>query len=139
MAEGILRDKVQRLDLPWRTDSAGTSDYHVGEAPDKRARSAMKRMGSDISDLRARQFTVEDFDSFDLILAMDTSNLENIMRMAPNGDRAAKARLIMDYLPTHPTREVPDPYFGDDEGFLEVFEMLDAACDALIDQVHKGG
>lgn len=139
MAEGIMRDKVRQLELPWETDSAGTGDYHVGEAPDKRARSAMQRMGSDISDLRARQFTAGDFDAFDLILAMDASNLANMHRLAPDKERAAKARLIMDFLPEHPLREVPDPYFGGDEGFVEVFEMLDAACDALIEQVRNGG
>lgn len=137
MAEGILRHRAQERDLTIVTDSAGTGDYHVGEAPDRRAQAAMRRYGIDISDLRARQFTVSDFDRFDLILAMDISNLRNISRLAPDARLAAKARLVMDHAPGHPEREVPDPYFGGDEGFDHVYRMLLEACDRVLDTVEQ--
>ena len=128
MAEGILRDMIQKHGLGWSTDSAGTGDYHVGEQPDKRAMKTMRERGIDISDLRARHLRSSDFEEFDLLLAMDASNLRNMRAVAPNAELAAKAKLIMDYAPSHAQREVPDPYFGGDEGFVEVFEMLTVAC-----------
>lgn len=135
MAEGILRHKARERGLAIGTDSAGTSNYHVGEAPDPRAQAAMRRMGIDISDLRARQFTTADYQHFDLILAMDASNLENMLALAPNAELAQKARLVMDHAPAHPLREVPDPYFGGDEGFDAVFHMLSDACDRILDEL----
>ena len=137
MAEGILRDMIQKENLPWTTDSAGTGDYHVGEAPDKRAQKAMKDREKDISDLRARQIRPSDFEEFDLLLAMDASNLKNMRAIAPNDELAKKARLIMDHAPEHELREVPDPYFGGDEGFVEVHDMLTIACSNLIADVRS--
>lgn len=136
MAEGILRDMIARHGLGWRTDSAGTGNYHAGEGPDHRAVKTMLERGIDISDLRARQLRPADFEEFDLLLAMDASNLENMRRLAPTPGLAAKARLIMDHAPTHPLREVPDPYFGGEEGFVDVFNMLAIACANLIDDVR---
>ena len=132
MAEGILRDMIKKDGLGWSTDSAGTGDYHVGEQPDKRAMKTMRERGIDISDLRARHLRSSDFEEFDLLLAMDASNLRNMRAVAPNAELAAKAKLIMDYAPSHAQREVPDPYFGGDEGFVEVYEMLTVACTKLI-------
>lgn len=137
MAEGILRHLARERGIAIRTDSAGTSDYHVGEAPDHRAQAAMKRKGIDISDLRARQFVAHDLEEFDIILAMDASNLQNMQKLAPNAALAAKARLIMDHAPEHPLREVPDPYFGGDEGFDAVYHMLVDACNALLDDLEQ--
>ncbi len=137
MAEGILRDMIAKEDLPWSTDSAGTGDYHVGEAPDKRAVKAMKDRDIDISDLRARQLRPQDFEEFDLLLAMDASNLRNMQAVAPNAELAKKARLMMDFAPDHTLREVPDPYFGGDEGFGEVYEMLTIACRNLMNHVQR--
>ena len=137
MAEGILRDMVAKQALPWRTDSAGTGDYHVGEAPDKRAVRAMHDKGIDIIDLRARQLRPSDFEEFDLLLAMDASNLKNMQAVAPSEELAGKARLMMDYAPELPLREVPDPYFGGDEGFVAVYEQLTVACRNLIDHAKR--
>ena len=137
MAEGILRDMIAEEGLPWSTDSAGTGDYHVGEAPDKRAVKAMKDRDIDISDLRARQLRPQDFEDFDLLLAMDASNLRNMLAVAPNVELAKKARLMMDYAPDHALREVPDPYFGGEEGFREVHEMLTIACRNLMNDVQR--
>ncbi|WKZ67367.1 MAG: low molecular weight protein-tyrosine-phosphatase [Flavobacteriales bacterium] len=137
MAEGVLRHLARERGLSITTDSAGTGDYHVGEAPDHRAQAAMRRQGLDISDLRARQFTPEDFDRFDLLLAMDGDNLRNMLRLAPSPAHAAKARLIMDHAPGNPLREVPDPYFGGEEGFDAVHEMLLEACTNLLNDVRR--
>lgn len=137
MAEGILRHMIAEQGLDWRTDSAGTGNYHVGEQPDKRAMKAMRERGIDISDLRARQLRATDFEEFDLLLAMDASNLRNMRQVATSHELAKKACLMMDYAPAHPLREVPDPYFGGDEGFVEVYEMLTVACRNLIEDVRR--
>jgi protein-tyrosine phosphatase len=137
MAEGILRHMIRERGLDWLTDSAGTGHYHVGEQPDRRAMKAMKGHGIDISDLRARQLRATDLEAFDLLLAMDADNLRNIRQLAPSMALAAKARLIMDHAPAHPLREVPDPYFGGDEGFEAVYHMLTTACVNLIDDVKR--
>lgn len=137
MAEGVLRHLARERGMAITTDSAGTGNYHIGEAPDLRAQAAMKRMGMDIADLRARQFVQADFDRFDLVLAMDADNLRNMQQMAPSPEHASKARLIMDIAPAHPLREVPDPYYGDDADFDAVGEMLLEACNKLLDDVRN--
>lgn len=135
MAEGVLRHRAQERGITILTDSAGTGDYHVGEAPDRRAQAATKKQGMDISDLRARQFVPEDYDRFDILLAMDADNLRNMHRIAPTPQHRSKAMLLMDHAPDHPLREVPDPYFGGDEGFDQVFAQLDIACQRLLDGI----
>ncbi|MCW5897982.1 MAG: low molecular weight phosphotyrosine protein phosphatase [Flavobacteriales bacterium] len=136
MAEGVLRHRARERGITIVTDSAGTGDYHVGEAPDKRAIAAMRRQGIDISDLRARQFSVEDYQRFDLIVTMDASNTRNVLRLAPDQTLARKVKPILDYAPHLPHREVPDPYYGGEEGFDEVYDMLVEACDAVLDEVE---
>ncbi len=138
MAEGILRNMISEHGLGWQTDSAGTGNYHVGEQPDKRAMKTMRERGIDISDLRARHLRASDFEEFDLLLAMDANNLQNMRQVAPSRELAKKARLMMDYAPDHALREVPDPYFGGEEGFVEVYEMLTEACTNLIADVRRG-
>lgn len=137
MAEGILRHLAQERGIAITTDSAGTGNYHVGEEPDHRAIAAMERYGIGIRDLRARQFKEMDFEDFDIILAMDASNLANMLKLAPNAELANKARLVMDHAPEHLEREVPDPYFGGDEGFDHVYHMLVEACNAVLDGVEE--
>ncbi|MBK9628688.1 MAG: low molecular weight phosphotyrosine protein phosphatase [Flavobacteriales bacterium] len=132
MAEGILRDMIQKQGLAYTTDSAGTGDYHVGEVPDQRAIRSMRDHGIDISDLRARHFRPSDFHGFDVLLAMDKSNLTNMLAIAPDEASKKKARLMMDHAPIHPLREVPDPYFGGDEGFEQVYRMLSEACSNML-------
>ena len=94
----------------------------------------MRRFGIDISDLRARQVSAQDFARFDHLLAMDEENLLDLRALAPDHETASRARLIMDLVPEHRLRHVPDPYYGTDDGFEEVYRMLDAACDRLIDR-----
>lgn len=136
MAEGVLRHLAQQEERAIIIDSAGTGDYHIGEPPDPRAQAAMLRNGIDISELRARQFSAADFERFDLLLAMDADNLRNMLRLAPSEAHTRKARLIMDLDPTHKLREVPDPYFGGNEGFDAVYSMLYRACTNLLNDVE---
>ena len=136
MAEGILRDMAKKRGVSVTTDSAGTIKSHVGEAPDHRATACMLRHGSDISDLRARQVEPADFHEFDLLLAMDRDNLEGLRRIAPEAALIPKAKLMMDYAPMHPMREVPDPYFGGDEGFEIVHRMVTTACTNLLNELE---
>lgn len=138
MAEGLIRHKARLRGVPLETDSAGTIDHHAGEAPDARAQRCMRVHGIEIGDLRARQVRPSDFHAFDLLLAMDADNLAGLHRLAPDAALAPKARLIMDLVPGHPLREVPDPWFGGPEGFEEVFAMLDAATDRLLDELGHG-
>ena len=139
MAEGILRELARQEEMDITIDSAGTSDYHVNDAPDHRAQAALRKHGIDIRDLRGRQLQPSDFEEFDLLLAMDASNLRNMRRIAPTPESAAKARLIMDYAPEHAQREVPDPYYGGDEGFDAVHAMLTEACRNLLNDVRRNG
>ena len=135
LAEGILRQKVREQGLDWEVDSAGTGAYHIGEAPDHRSIAIAEKHGIDISDQRARQLEAIDLVNFDLILTMDKSNYRNTLNLAPSPIQYPKIEMILNYLPKSHNREVPDPYWNDD-GFAEVYDMLDAACDALV-QLHQ--
>ena len=132
LADGLLKSKVEELGLDVKVDSAGTSNYHVGHSPDARMRATARERGISIDELEARQFIVQDFDDFDLIYAMDKSNFENIIALARTEADNAKVHLILNE--SHPNKnlEVPDPYFGGDQGFIEVYELLDEATDAII-------
>lgn len=132
LAEGILQQKIIGHNLPWSVDSAGTGDWHIGQAPDPRSVAVARRYGIDITAQRARQIKAVDLDRFDLILAMDESNYRDILRLATSPGQEKKVRLIMDYAQAGAARSVPDPYWNDD-GFERVFHMLDQACDRLID------
>jgi len=132
MAEGILRAKLISAGKKAIVDSAGTSDYHVGESPDYRAIKTLRDKQIDISGLAGRQFSVNDFDEFDYIYAMDASNLKNILLLARNEEDNVKVDLIMNLVEPGLNRSVPDPYFGGNEGFEEVYKMLDEAANKII-------
>lgn len=138
MADGLMRKKVTENNLDIVVDSAGTSGFHVGEAPDNRMRETAKERNTPIDDLRARQFSVDDFDNFDLIYAMDSSNLKNILSLARNENDRKKVKLILNE--SHPGKdlEVPDPYYGGERGFLEVYDMLDEATDVILEKLING-
>ncbi len=136
MAEGLLREMAKQRGINIQTDSAGTGNSHLGQAPDPRAKAEMRNHGIDISDLRARLFTRADFDRFDLLLAMDRYNLKDMQRLSPSDRHAAKARLMLDWSPDRPGSDVPDPWFGGSEGFGPVHEMLKKAIDALLDEIE---
>ena len=133
-AEGILRDKLAAAGLveAVELDSAGTGDWHVGKAPDSRAIQAAAGRGYDISDLRARQVTAEDFQRFELILAMDHDNLAWLEQLRPAGGALPELFLARQGLALG---EVPDPYYGGAAGFERVLDLLEAACDGLVAEV----
>lgn len=130
MAEGILKHKAQQMGLDVFVDSAGTSGWHEGEQPDDRAIEEMKQHGIDISQQRSRPFSVADFDHFDHILVMDTSNQANVLQLARNDQDSAKVKLILDYGNQVAGKSVPDPYYND--GFDRVHELLDYACSTFL-------
>lgn len=113
-------------------DSAGTANYHVGEKPDHRMRRLSLEYGVSIDELRARQFTVADFDNYDIIFAMDKSNEKNILRLARNERDQEKVKLFLNELYPDQDMEVPDPYYGTDMNFKEVIELLDQATNAFL-------
>lgn len=135
MAEGILRTKILATGKKAIVDSAGTSNYHVGENPDYRAIVTLRNKNIDISGLAGRQFSVSDFDEFDFIYAMDSSNYKNILALARNENDKAKVDLIMNLVEPGSNRSVPDPYFGEHDGFEQVYKMLDAATEKIIEKL----
>jgi protein-tyrosine phosphatase len=135
MAEGILRNRIQKAGKKAIVDSAGTSDYHNGSAPDFRAIKMLKQKEIDISGLAARNFTVGDFDDFDYIYAMDFSNYMNIISKARTEEDKKKVSMIMDEVSPGNNRSVPDPFYGSLEDFEEVFEMLDDAAKRIADKL----
>ena len=136
-AHGVFRKLVQQSGLAERIaiDSAGTHAYHVGEAPDRRARATAERRGIDLSDLRARKTTPGDFLDFDYVLAMDQDNYFALLEICPKGMQH-KLQLFMDYAPDMRTREVPDPYYGGPTGFERVFDLVEAAAQGLLDEIR---
>lgn len=131
LAEGILRIKAERLNLPLEIDSAGTSNYHTGEHPDKRTIQNALKHNVDVSGLRARQFTVHDFDAFDHIFVMDSSNYNDVTALARNEQDRQKVEMILNRVYPDSNMSVPDPYFGGEQGFENVFILLDKACDVI--------
>ncbi len=134
LAEGILRSKI--LTDAVTIDSAGTSGLHEGELPDPRSIAVAKSNGIDITDQRSRKFKVADFDNFDLIYAMDQSNYHNILNIARNSDDESKVKMILNESNPGENLNVPDPYYGGDKGFDNVFRMLDEACDNIASKIQ---
>ncbi len=131
LAEGVLTQKLADRGLDWEVDSAGTGAWHVGELPDSRSIAVAHNHNIDITHQRARQFQAKDLDRFDLILAMDSSNYQNILKLATSSAQKEKVKMIMNFAQPGYNQNVPDPYYGDN-GFEAVYEMLDEACEALL-------
>lgn len=137
LAEGILRKKFNTLGIKGEVDSAGTGAYHAGERPDVRSQEIANRHGIDISRQRARKFIREDFDRFDAIYAMDRSNYSDIISLARNKQDMEKVHLILNTVYPGENRQIPDPYYGGRDGFLNVYNMLDAACDVIANDILR--
>ncbi len=138
LAEGILRHKL--LDagiLDLKVDSAGTSNNHIGQHPDSRSIKNALSHGIDISKLRARQFSVADFDSFDLIYVMDSSNYRDVLALARNDSDKRKVELLLNVKWTGKNIAVPDPYYGAGDGFETVFRLVEQACDEIVKAVKS--
>ena len=133
LAEGILKSKLPND--RFTIDSAGTAAYHIGSKPDSRSIAVAYKYGIDITNLRGRQFEYKDFDAFDLIYAMDESNYNHIIAMAKNKDEASKVKLILNVIASGENLSVPDPYYGGDQGFENVYQMLNQACEKIKDSI----
>lgn len=131
-AEGVLRYKLREAGLADQVEvaSAGTGDWHVGKAPDKRSQAAALKRGYDLSAQRAQQVTRADFASADLILAMDQNNLRHLKAMQPAKGRAELDLFLRRYEAS--PDEVPDPYYDGDQGFEQVLDLIENACDGLV-------
>lgn len=137
LAEAIFKHKIDKLNLNIEVyaDSCGTSNYHIGELPDHRTRANATKNGVTL-DHRGRQLQPSDLEEFDMILAMDSSNYQNIIRMKNASQYAHKIHLMRSFDP-EPGDEVPDPYYSHDYGFQEVFEILDRSVDGLIEKIRR--
>ncbi len=138
-AEGVFRRLVVEEGLAHRVeiDSAGTHDYHIGKPPDRRAQAAAAGRGYDLSPLRGRQVTHRDFSEFDYVLAMDRDNLTNLQRICPSEQRH-KLRLFLSFSERFKDQEVPDPYYGEAQGFSQVLDMVEDAARGLLQAIRAG-
>jgi protein-tyrosine phosphatase len=135
MAHGIFRDKAKKNGLKINIESAGTSAFHIGEFPDSRAIAVLSLKGINITDLRSRLFIASDFDHYDYIFTMDSSNQMNVKHMGVSLNHAVKTKMIMNLIYPNENISVPDPYYGGSSGFEDVYKMLDIALDQLIIQL----
>ena len=135
LAEGILKSKVDHYEV--FVDSAGTGAYHVGNLPDSRSIAVAKSHNLDITDQKARKFVVNDFDAFDFIYVMDSSNYSNVIKLARNKTDIAKVRYILNEVFPGENMDVPDPYYGGEYGFRNVYKMLDEACNIIAKKLNS--
>ncbi len=134
LAEGILQQKAFEAGLAWSVESAGTNSYHTGEPPHPLSQKVARLNGIDISTQRARRFAAADFDSYDKIYALAGDVLDDIMRIAKNKFDAGKAELLMNEQFPGKNLDVPDPYYGTEPGYHEVYKMISEVCDRIIEK-----
>lgn len=132
LAEGILQQKVQQASLGWQVDSAGTGDWHIGQAPHRLSQKVAKMNGIDISYQKGRQFRPQDMIHFDKIYFMDIHNYRDAQQMAGHLWDSQKADLLLNEIFPGQNRPVPDPYTGGEEDFHAVFELISEACETII-------
>ena len=137
LAEGILDKKISENGLDVIVDSAATSDYHIGDKPDPRSISKAAEYGIDITAQRGRQLQNSDFQEFDRIFVMDTSNYSNTVALTNKIEEINKVEMILNLINPGSNQSVPDPYFGGEDGFENVYRLLDAACDVIIKQIKN--
>jgi protein-tyrosine phosphatase len=132
LAEGILEWKAKQAGLQWTIDSAGTNGYHVGEAPHPLSQKVAKLNGIDICQQRARRFTADDFQTYDKIYALAGDVLDDMRRIGKNRFDSSKADLLMNELYPGKNMDVPDPWYGPEPGYHDVYKMIDEVCEAII-------
>lgn len=138
LAEGILRFHLQKAGIDHvKVDSAGTSGWHNGEHPDTRSIKNAKQNGVDISRLVSRKFIPEDFEVFDRIFVMDQSNLRDVLALAASEAHSSKVEMLLNCSQPGSNRAVPDPYYGGENGFQEVFDLVNEACIAVVKQIQS--
>lgn len=135
LAHGILDNKVKNAGINAFVDSAGTNGYHDGELPDPRSISKANDYGIDITNQMSRQITQKDIQEFDLIYVMDASNYNNVIRLCSTPEEKGKVKMIMNEVEVGKNISVPDPYYGESDGFENVYQMLDLACDKIIEKL----
>jgi len=133
LAEGILQHKTKNTNI--FVDSAGTASYHIGKLPDIRSIEIANKYGIDLSNQRARQFSEKDYDNFDKIYVMDTHNYASIISISRNENDRNKVELILNEINPKSCDSVPDPYYGEGDGFQKVYDMLDKACDIIVSKL----
>jgi len=136
LAEGILQEKLKSNGHDIIVDSAGTGGWHVGQSPDNRSVAIARKYGIDISRQKARQFSVSDFQDFDIIYAMDGSNLSDIISMASTKEDIGKVKLILNEIKPGLNTPVPDPYYGGNDGFENVYQLLNEACEIITNKIQ---
>ena len=134
LAEGILHHKARAAGLQWTVDSAGTNGYHIGEAPHRLSQKVAKLNGIDICEQRARQFVAADFEHYDILYAMADDVLHDMKRIAGKKFDEKKAVLFLNELYPGENRSVPDPWYGAEEGYHEVYKLLDDTCNAILEK-----
>lgn len=137
LAEGILQHKAEKAGLNWTVDSAGTNGYHVGEAPHHLSQKVAKLNGIDICNQRARRFVKEDFNRYDMIYAMADDVLDEIWRIAKDNYDPSKIDLFLNKLHPGENRSVPDPWYGPEPGYHDVYRLIDEACDSIVHEHRK--
>lgn len=137
LAEGVFRQKAQERGIEIEVDSCGTSSYHIGDTPDPRSIENARENGFDISNLRARQFSKADFERFDRIYVMDQSNYNDVLAKTDIDAHRNKVKMILNEIHPGSNRPVPDPYFGGEDGFQTVFDLLNEASDRILDDLQK--
>jgi len=138
LAEGILRFHLNKQGIGHvNVDSAGTSGWHNGESPDKRSIKNALQNGVDISQLVSRKFTRDDFENFDLIFVMDQSNLRDVLALASNETHKLKVEMLLNVVQPRQNKAVPDPYYGGEIGFQEVFDLVNEACEILAHKIQR--
>ena len=140
LAEAVFRSIVKQrgIENHFEIDSAGTGSWHIGHPPDKRMRATAEAHEVSMEGIRGRQFGVEDFDRYDHIFAMDRDNLHDILFLKPDSDSEEfRVRLFREADPEPGEYQVPDPYYGGDDGFEEVYQIVDRTCQALVDAFEE--
>lgn len=134
MAEGILQHKALKAGLNWKVDSAGTNGYHTGEPPHYLSIKVASQNGIDISTQRSRKFTAADFEQYDKIYAMAEDVMDDMKIIAKNKFDAGKVDLLLNELYPNQNRDVPDPWYGTEPGYHDVFSLIEKACEQIIEQ-----
>ncbi len=135
LAEGILKSKLDPDE--YMVESCGTSNYHIGSKPDKRSIDIGIKYGIDINNQRAAQFSIDDFETYDYIYVMDNANYKDITQLSDDIKNRSKVKLILEELYPNNHLDVPDPYYGGEQGFEDVYQMLNKACDNIVIKLEK--
>lgn len=139
LAEGILQEKAFRTGLAWSVESAGTNGYHTGEVPHRLSQKVAKLNGIDISQQRSRKFTANDFTLYDKIYVLAADVLDEVKKIAGKKFDGTKIDYLLNELYPGQNRDVPDPWYGAEQGYHEVYSLIDKACDAIIEKYLPAG